>query len=57
MLNAKNLYKKKNQDKDRVLAERCREPGDNQIALVLYTSLTVGAERQIAGLPVKALKD
>lgn len=41
----------------RVLAERYREPGDNQIALSLCTSLTVGAERQIAGLPVKELKD
>lgn len=40
-----------------VLAERYREPGDNQIALSLCTSLTVGAERQIAGLPVKELKD
>lgn len=50
--------RKRNKNRTRIKrAERCREPGDNQIALFLYTSLTVGAERQIAGLPVKELED
>lgn len=40
-----------------MLAERSREPGDNQIALFLYTSLAVGAERQITGLLVKEQED
>lgn len=47
----------KNHSRDRFLAERCREPRDNQIALFLCTSLTVGAKRQIAGLLLKELKD
>lgn len=55
--NLKKKKKKQKQDENKVRAERCREPGDNQIALFLYTSLTVGAERQIAGLPVKELED
>ena len=32
-----------------MLTECCKEPGDNQITLFLHPSLTVGAERQIAG--------
>ena len=55
--NLKKKKKKQKQDENKVRAERCRELGDNQIALFLYTSLTVGAERQIAGLPVKELED
>lgn len=34
---------------DRVQAECCEEPGDNQIAFFLHPSLTAGAEGQIAG--------
>lgn len=51
------MEKKKKQNKDRVLVEGSRELGDNQIALFLYKSLAICAERQITGLPVKEQED